>query len=109
MTSGDDNKRTDLFGETTAKPLFGDDDSVPAGKPLFDNEFSDPGDAAFVKSLFGDSEEEEEPVSLDDFQEYDNIPETVETEDESDVEEYENVFCEETESAQSAYAKVKSK
>ena len=98
MTSGDDNKRTDLFGEAAAKPLFGDDDSVPAGKPLFDNDFSDPGDAAFVKSLFGDSEEEDEPVSLDDFQEYDNIPETVGTEDESDVEEYENVFCEETES-----------
>ena len=94
MTSGDDNKRTDLFGEAAAKPLFGDDDSVPAGKPLFDNDFSDPGDAAFVKSLFGDSEEEDEPVSLDDFQEYDNIPDTVETEDEA--EDDENIFYGET-------------
>ena len=97
MTSGDENKRTDLFGEAAAKPLFGEDDSVPAGKPLFDNDFSDPGDAAFVKSLFGDSEEEDEPVSLDDFQEYDNIPDAAESE--VDAEADENIYYEEAENA----------
>ena len=93
MTSGDDKKRTDLFGEAAAKPLFGDE-PVPAGKPLFDNEFTDPGDAAFVKPLFGDAEEEEEPVSLDDFQEFDNVPESAEVEEDT-----ESIVYEEAEEA----------
>lgn len=76
MIDEEKNKRADLFGESSARPLFGSEEPAPAGKPLFDNEFSDPGDAAFVKPLFGDSQaDEEEPVSLDDFQEYDNLPE----------------------------------
>ena len=83
MTDDENKKRTDLFGDTVAKPLFGDDDAVPAGKPLFDNDFSDPGDAAFVKPLFGD-DEEDEPLSLDDFQEFDNVPDSDDAEFEDD-------------------------
>ena len=78
MTDDENKKRTDLFNDAAAKPLFGDDDAVPAGKPLFDNDFSDPGDAAFVKPLFGGEEEEDENLSLDDFQEFDNIPDSEE-------------------------------
>ena len=75
MINEEKNKQTDLYGESSARSLFGSEEPVPAGKPLFDNDFSDPGDAVFVKPLFDDSAEDDEPVSLDDFQEFDNLPE----------------------------------
>lgn len=73
MTDEENKKPSDLFGDSAAvKPLFGEEEALPQGKPLFDNEFSDPGDAAFVKPLFEDPEDVER-TTLEDFQEFDDI------------------------------------
>ena len=76
MTDEEKKNSSDLFGEEVVKPLFGADDSV-VGKTLFDNEFSDPGDAAYVKPLFGEPAEKE--TSLDDFREYDTLAENIDS------------------------------
>ena len=74
MTDDENKERADLFGESSAaKPLFSADESLPQGKPLFHNDFDDTGDAEFVKPLFSEDEEEEK-VTLEDFGEYDDIP-----------------------------------
>lgn len=85
MTDDENKERADLFGESSAaKPLFSADESLPQGKPLFHNDFDDTGDAEFVKPLFSEDEEEEK-VTLEDFREYDDIPDAdeIEFDDES--------------------------
>lgn len=52
MTDEENRKKADLFSDSDVKPLFGAEESYPQGKPLFDQDFSTPGDAAFVKPLF---------------------------------------------------------
>lgn len=76
MTDEENKKRADLFGDPApAKPLFGEEEALPQGKPLFDSEFSDTGDAAFVKPLFETVQEEDDRTTLEDFQEFDNMVE----------------------------------
>ncbi|MBR2439899.1 MAG: helix-turn-helix domain-containing protein [Lentisphaeria bacterium] len=73
MVDDENKQKADLFGDSSAaKPLFGADESLPQGKPLFNNDLEDDGDAAFVRPLFADTEEEE---TLEDFRKYDDIPE----------------------------------
>ena len=95
MTDDENKERSDLFGDSSAaKPLFGADESLPQGKPLFNNELDGPGDAAYVKPLFSDSDDEHN--TLDDFQEFDNVPDT---EDSADAAPAENPAPAESDSA----------
>ena len=63
MANEENKTSADLFSGGAVKPLFSaDEDSMPIGKPLFDSELSEQGDAAFVKPLFGNPEEESPSV-----------------------------------------------
>lgn len=85
MVDDENKQKADLFGDSSAaKPLFGADESLPQGKPLFNNDLEDDGDAAFVRPLFADAEKEE---TLEDFRQYDDIPETDAVEPVEDVNE----------------------
>ncbi len=83
MSDNENKNEQSLFGDDTVKPLFGTEEAaVPTGKPLFEHEFSDPGDAAFVKPLFDEPEPEaeDETFSPEEIQDYEDLPETPESE-----------------------------
>ena len=100
MTDEEQKTRTDLFGENAAKPLFGTDDSLPQGKPLFDSEYSESAETGFAKPLF-EAPQEEERTCLDDFQEFDNFADAAESvpEELTDTEPQSEVFVEQEENS----------